>query len=159
VPAFPIANRVDFRRQSEPTPKSSATTKAVPVEYAGRSLWLRAESLAVLLCAVWLYAQSGQGWLLFALAFAVPDLSLVVHAVSRRAGAVVYNLAHSYVLGVGLGALGFTSSGSYLLPLALTWIAHISFDRLIGLPYPMDVRAEEHAVRRRSVKADDGGLL
>jgi hypothetical protein len=100
-------------------------------------------------CAVWLYAQYGQGWLLFALAFAVPDLALVVHAVSRRAGAVVYNLAHSYVLGVGFAALGFNSSGSYLLPLALTWIAHISFDRLIGLPYPMDVRAEEHAVRRR----------
>jgi hypothetical protein len=58
-----------------------------------------------------LYTQYGWRGLFCALAFAVPDVSLVVHVVSRRAGAVVYNLAHSYVPGVGFAALGCNTPG------------------------------------------------
>jgi uncharacterized protein DUF4260 len=103
-----------------------------------------------------LYAQYGRGWLLFALFFVLPDLSLAVHVVSRRVGAIVYNLTHSYVVGVGLTAMGVASSDSSLLPLALTWVAHISFDRLIGLPYPMGVDAGEDGARLR--EHQDGRL-
>jgi hypothetical protein len=60
---------------------------------AQRSLWLRAESLAVLAGVVWLYAQHGGGWLLFALLFVVPDFSLLAGVASRALGAAVYNVA------------------------------------------------------------------
>jgi Domain of unknown function (DUF4260) len=150
VPAFPSASDRVVRFSSEPESTSpSGSTRIAAVARVRRRLWLRTESLVVLLCAVWLYAQYGRGWLLFTLFFVLPDLSLGVYVVSRRVGAIVYNLTHSYVVGVGLTAIGFASSGSYLLPLALTWVAHISFDRLIGLPYPMGVDAGEDGTRRR----------
>jgi uncharacterized protein DUF4260 len=157
VPAFPSASDqvVRFGYEPESTSQSGAT-RTPAVARVRRSPWLRTESLAILLCAVWLYAQYGRGWLLFALFFVLPDLSLAVHVVSRRVGAIVYNLTHSYVVGVGLTAMGVASSDSSLLPLALTWVAHISFDRLIGLPYPMGVDAGEDGARLR--EHQDGRL-
>jgi Domain of unknown function (DUF4260) len=142
-----------FSYEPESRPQSSDTRTAA-VTHVRPSLWLRTESLAVIVCAIWLYAQYGRGWLLFVLFFALPDLSLGVHVVSRRVGNVIYNLAHSYVVGVGLTAIALYTSRSYFLPLALTWIAHISFDRLIGLPFPMGVHAVERSAPRRD---QDGG--
>ena len=70
---------------------------------------------------MWLYAQYGAGWLLFVLLFAIPDLSLLTGVVSRDAAAAVYNVAHSYVLGVGLAVVGFYISDHSVLALALAW--------------------------------------
>ena len=121
-----------------------------------QSLWLRAESLAILVGTLWLYGHYGAGWLLFALFFAVPDLSLLTGVVSRYAAAAVYNVAHSYVVGVGLALVGFYTSDHSVLALALAWMAHISFDRLIGLAYPMSV----HAVMRAGHRQEhQGGLI
>lgn len=99
-------------------------------------LWLRLEGLCVLAAAAYAYAHSGRSWLLFAALFLVPDLSFAGYAAGPRAGAIVYNLAHSYagplILGVAAAATGTT------LAWALIWTAHIGFDRALGygLKYP-----------------------
>jgi hypothetical protein len=99
-------------------------------------LWLRLEGLCVLAAAAYAYARSGHSWLLFAALFFVPDISFAGYAAGPRAGAIVYNLAHSYagplVLGVAAAATGTT------LAWALIWTAHIGFDRAMGygLKYP-----------------------
>lgn len=100
-------------------------------------LWLRLEGLAALSVSVWLYARYPSSWALFALLFLAPDLSLAGYLAGPRAGASVYNLVHSYTLPLGVLLLGI-SRGNLLVPLALIWTAHISFDRLIGfgLQYP-----------------------
>jgi Domain of unknown function (DUF4260) len=94
-------------------------------------LWLRLEGLAALIVSLWFYARYPGGWLLFVLLFLSPDLSLLVYLAGPRAGTIVYNLAHSYTLPLGVLLMGI-SRGSVFVQLALIWTAHISFDRLIG---------------------------
>lgn len=101
-------------------------------------LWLRLEGLAVLGGSVSLYAQHGRGWLLFLLLFLAPDLSLGGYLADSRAGAAIYNIAHSYVLPVGIALAASLWGPAEALPFVLIWTAHIGFDRLLGygLKYP-----------------------
>jgi uncharacterized protein DUF4260 len=100
-------------------------------------LWLRLEGLAALIVSLWLYARYPGGWLLFALLFLTPDLSLLAFVAGPRAGAIVYNMMHSYTLPLGVLLMSI-GRGSVFVQLPLIWTAHISFDRLIGfgLQYP-----------------------
>jgi hypothetical protein len=98
--------------------------------------WLRLEGLMVLLLATYLFAQQRGSWFAFAVLFLAPDVSFIGYLAGPRVGAVLYNLAHSYVGPLILaGALLYTGSG---LALALVWGAHIGFDRALGygLKYP-----------------------
>ena len=101
-------------------------------------LWLRAEGLVVFAAGVWFYARYGQGWGMFALLFLAPDLSFAGYLGGPRVGAVVYNIAHSYVLPIAAGLLAAMTARLDLLPFALIWTAHIGFDRVLGygLKYP-----------------------
>jgi hypothetical protein len=128
---------VVLRRKPE-FAESRSTTRTWSI-LQQRSLWLRAESLALFAGILWLYAQQGRGWLLFVILFLIPDVSLIANVASRHLAAVVYNVAHSYVLGVGLAVVGLHTADDVWLALGLAWNAHISFDRLLGLPYPMNV--------------------
>jgi hypothetical protein len=96
--------------------------------------WLRLEGLAFLVVAVLFYHWSGRSWLLFAALFLVPDLSFAGYLAGPRVGAIVYNLAHSYV---GPLALLVANGGEpWMFP--YIWIAHVAFDRVLGygLKYP-----------------------
>jgi hypothetical protein len=92
--------------------------------------WLRIEGLAVLALAVLLYARGGHSWLTFAVLFLAPDLSLAAYLGGARAGAVGYNLAHSYVGPVLAAALAVLTGRPPVV--ALLWAAHIGFDRALG---------------------------
>ena len=98
----------------------------------GVRLMLRLEALAILLVATTaFFAGGGNPWL-YALAFFAPDLSFAGYAVNARAGALVYNTAHSYVLAAVLGGLGWLLGLDLLWQLALVFAAHIGFDRSLG---------------------------
>jgi hypothetical protein len=98
--------------------------------------WLRAEGLVVLACASWLYAEADYSWILFAVLFFVPDVSFAGYLAGPKAGAVVYNAAHSYVGPIAVALVSLTSGRT--AELALIWAAHIGFDRVLGygLKYP-----------------------
>jgi hypothetical protein len=93
---------------------------------------LRLEGTAVLVMAMWAYAQLGFGWLAFALLLLWPDLAFVVYAINPHWGSIVYNLLHSYSLPLGLTAVAFTLSWSIGLQIAIIWLAHIGMDRTVG---------------------------
>lgn len=57
---------------------------------------LRLEGLCVLIAASIAYSRFGLGWGTFALFFLTPDISLLGYLAGPQAGAVSYNLAHSY---------------------------------------------------------------
>ena len=99
-------------------------------------MWLRLEGLGALALATLLYHQGGHSWILYALLFLVPDLSLLSYLAGPRAGAIVYNLAHSYAA-PAVAALLAVLAGSPPAA-ALIWAAHIGFDRALGygLKYP-----------------------
>jgi hypothetical protein len=98
--------------------------------------WLRLEGLMAFLLATYLYDQAGGSWLAFLLLFLVPDVSFAGYLAGPRVGAVVYNVAHSYVGPLALVAILLMSGLE--LPLTLVWVAHIGFDRALGygLKYP-----------------------
>ena len=99
---------------------------------------LRLEGLALFLFAVFFYRELQQGWLMFALLFLVPDLSMLGYLANPRAGALLYNAFHTYVGPVVL-ILGATTIGvSQGWPLenvfvaGSIWLAHIGLDRALG---------------------------
>ena len=93
---------------------------------------LRAEAAIVLVAALIIYRQLSSGWLLFAILFLTPDLAMLGYLRNRRTGAALYNIGHTYVLPAALGGYGYISGDSLSISLALIWIAHIGFDRLLG---------------------------
>jgi hypothetical protein len=99
---------------------------------------LQLEAAVVLAAASIAYAQIGRGWAIFALLFLVPDFSMLGYLGGRKLGASIYNLAHTYMLPAALAAYGLFQSQPLALDVALIWIAHIGFDRLLGfgLKYP-----------------------
>lgn len=101
-------------------------------------VWLRLEGLTVLVAAVLAYGRLDGGWLRFALLFLVPDLSMLAYLAGPRIGAAAYNALHSYVGPLLLGIAGVLGGASDAVALALVWIAHIGFDRVLGygLKYP-----------------------
>jgi len=117
--------------------------------------WLRFEGLAVLVAAVFFYREQRLSWLLFAVLFLVPDLSLLGYLAGSRAGAVAYNVAHSYLLPLLLLIASLFAGHRVLTLYALIWMAHIGFDRMVGygLKYPWGF-GDTHLGRIGKAKAD-----
>lgn len=103
---------------------------------------LHVEGGAVLLLAGILYHQSQGGWLLFALLFLVPDLFMIGYLFSKRAGAILYNLAHTYTVPLLWLVVVWANGPIWYRWLGLIWMAHIGWDRLIGygLKYETDFK-------------------
>jgi len=99
---------------------------------------LHFEGATVLALSIWSYHGSHGNWFLFALLFLAPDLSMVGYAVNARAGSITYNAIHTYVGPLLLGGYALVTSHTTMFQVALIWIAHIGFDRLLGygLKYP-----------------------
>jgi uncharacterized protein DUF4260 len=99
---------------------------------------LHLEGFAVLVGALALYFDAGYGWLLLVVLFLAPDLSMVGYLGGPRAGALVYNLAHTYAGPIALGLVGVLGDVDLATQLALIWLAHIGLDRMLGygLKYP-----------------------
>ena len=95
-------------------------------------LWLNLEDLVVLAATILAYISSGHSWWMFAAFFLVPDLSMLAYIFGRKVGAVVYNIAHSYTVPLGLAAYGIIAPEPLVMAPAIIWGAHIAVDRLLG---------------------------
>jgi hypothetical protein len=62
-----------------------------------------------------------------------PDLGLLGYLRSKRAGAVAYDLTHTYLPPATLGVAGVVTGSGLAAVLALVWFAHIGMDRALGL--------------------------
>ncbi len=102
--------------------------------------WLRLEGLALLGSAVIGFGVTGQPWWLFVALLLAPDLGAIGYLVSRRAGAVAHNVAHTTVMPLALLCAGYVQHSTVVLAIALVWLAHIGMDRTMayGLRYPDD---------------------
>ncbi|MEU3185075.1 DUF4260 domain-containing protein [Streptomyces sp. NPDC006923] len=111
---------------------------ATPGVVNGRPLtWLRIEGLAVAGAALAVFATTGYAWWLVPALFLVPDLSWLGYLAGPRAGAWIYNLAHTaplplalLVAGAGWHISAFTVAGA-------VGLFHLGLDRLMtyGLKY------------------------
>jgi Domain of unknown function (DUF4260) len=57
---------------------------------------------------------------------------MLAYLVGPRAGALAYNLVHTYALALPLALAGFALDSPVASALALILIAHIGFDRMLG---------------------------
>jgi Domain of unknown function (DUF4260) len=103
------------------------------------AIFLRLESLVIVIAAVALYFDGDYAVWAFLVFLLAPDLSFAGYLAGPRVGAVAYNIAHTYAFPVALAA-GCLLAGEGGLPvqIALIWAAHIGIDRVMGygLKYP-----------------------
>ncbi|MBB2972542.1 DUF4260 domain-containing protein [Mesorhizobium sp. RMAD-H1] len=92
----------------------------------------RLESLSLALLALGAYWASGASWWVFAVLILAPDLSFIAYLRGPRMGAVVYNIAHSWIGVVLLAALGWAMNWRICIDIALIWAVHIGVDRALG---------------------------
>lgn len=93
---------------------------------------LRLEGAAAFAAAIALYGHAGFSWLGFVLLFLAPDLAMLAYLVGPRAGALAYNLVHTYAVALPVALAGFALGSTVSYALALIWVGHIGFDRMLG---------------------------
>jgi hypothetical protein len=124
------------------TSRSSAIAPRSAFRGSAVRLILRSEGGAAFVLALAAYQALGFSWWLFAATILLPDLGLIGYVRGPRAGALVYNLVHTYDAPFALALAGWLATAPLLLALAAIWAAHIGFDRLVGygLKSPDDAR-------------------
>ena len=108
---------------------NTATTGAVS---GGARTVLRLEGLALFAGMTLLYWVWEGSWWVYAILFLAPDLSFAGYLAGPKAGAIIYNAAHSYMAPMALMTTGFTLSSPLVLSIAMIWLAHIGIDRALG---------------------------
>jgi hypothetical protein len=108
---------------------AAGTTGAVT---GGLRTLLRLEGLTLFLGMTLLYAVWDGSWWIYAILFLAPDLSFAAYLAGPKAGAIVYNAAHSYMAPMTLMVAGFALDAPLVLSIAMIWLAHIGIDRALG---------------------------
>ncbi|HZP58726.1 MAG TPA: DUF4260 domain-containing protein [Opitutaceae bacterium] len=93
---------------------------------------LQLEGLMAVTVACVAYRQLGASWFEFAVLFLAPDISIASYFFGQNIGAIAYNSGHTYLAPFLLAAIGHLAGLSAIMPIALIWVAHIGFDRLLG---------------------------
>jgi Domain of unknown function (DUF4260) len=99
---------------------------------------LHLESAALFALSLFIYYANGYRWWLFAALFLLPDLSMLGYLIDVKWGSSFYNLVHTMTGPAIVILFCLIRMNLSLLPYALIWVAHISFDRMLGfgLKYP-----------------------
>jgi hypothetical protein len=118
------------------------------MRFLNPKLMLHAEGAVLLAAAIVLYARTDASWWLLLALFFAPDLAMAGYMAGTRTGAVVYNFGHTTALPLVLGLVGVVTDADIATYLALIWLAHIGFDRVLGygLKYPEGFK-ETHLAR------------
>ena len=92
----------------------------------------RVEALAVFLLGIVVYYYNGYSWLTFAILFFLPDAGAIGYLKSYKFGGSMYNLTHLTIWPLVLVAYGFIFDNETAKMIAIIWITHVMFDRLLG---------------------------
>jgi hypothetical protein len=121
------------------------------------SRWIRADATAILIVTLWAVTTTHSSWLWFLTLFLAPDLSMVGYVFGPRVGSITYNAGHLYAWPLALlAAGGLTPHASMVTTVALTWIAHIAFDNVLGyglkLPIGFEYTAHGAIGKARAIR-------
>ena len=77
-------------------------------------------------------------WWVYIIVFFSPDIGMIGYLANTKIGAFTYNSFHHKAVGSILIILGVILTNDYLLFVGLLFLAHSSFDRILGygLKYP-----------------------
>ena len=101
-------------------------------------MWLRTEGAAALFVGSWIYLTQGGPWLLLVPLLLAVDVSMAGYLRGPALGAVLYNVAHNWALGLAVLAIGLAAGSPVALAAGGVLIAHVGMDRAAGygLKYP-----------------------
>ena len=108
------------------------TTSETGAATGGVRTLLRLEGVVLFAGMTMLYALWDGSWWVYAILFLAPDLSFAAYLAAPKAGAIIYNAAHSYLGPVALMTAGFALAAPLTLSIAMIWLAHIGIDRALG---------------------------
>ncbi len=94
--------------------------------------WLRIEGVAAFIAGLGLYGWLGAPWLLVLPLLLVPDISMVGYLRDARLGAMTYNIAHNWAVGLAVLGIGLASDVTAVSVLGAILIAHVGMDRALG---------------------------
>ena len=110
----------------------TSTTSETGAAAGGVRTLLRLEGVVLFAGMTMLYALWDGSWWVYAILFLAPDLSFAGYLAGPKAGAIIYNAAHSYLGPVALMTLGLAMAAPLTLSIAMIWLAHIGIDRALG---------------------------
>ena len=93
---------------------------------------VKLEELAQVLLSIYLFSLLPFAWWGYPLFFFAPDLSMVGMLLSKRIGALTYNLIHHKALALGAYILGSLLGVPILSLIGVLLFGHSSFDRVLG---------------------------
>ena len=93
---------------------------------------LRLEGAAAFGAGIALFLANGGPWLALIPLLLVPDVSMVGYLRDPKLGAVLYNLAHQWAIGLVVLGLGLLSGQGWLILAGAVLIAHVGMDRAFG---------------------------
>lgn len=94
-------------------------------------LKLESVGLFLLFTCAYFHLYSGT-WGFYLAIFLLPDLSFTLFLITKRLGAIAYNILHHQGVLVLLFLLGFLIKEDILMKVALIFLAHSTFDRVAG---------------------------
>jgi len=97
----------------------------------------RIEGMFVFIACLLFYNSFAQSWVLFLILFLLPDLSMLGYLINQEKGAIIYNQGHWYGWAIIAGTYGAITGSIFALSIALTWAAHIGFDRMLGYGFKL----------------------
>jgi hypothetical protein len=95
-------------------------------------VWLAIDDLAIFIAAVAFCFYTHAPWYVFALMALAPDIGMLGYLAGNKIGAICYNAVHIYAVPLVIGCFGLANGSSVLQAVALVWIAHIAWDRMLG---------------------------
>lgn len=93
---------------------------------------LNLEELAQFLLSIMLFSRMEYAWWIFPALLLVPDLSMLGYLANPRIGAIIYNIFHHKLLGIGLFIIGIWFSLSALALAGVILFGHAAMDRIFG---------------------------
>ena len=94
--------------------------------------WLRAEGVTAFVAGLALYGWLGGWWLAVVPLLLLPDASMIGYLRGPRLGAITYNLAHNWALGLAVLGLGLATDLTGIALAGAILIAHTGMDRALG---------------------------
>ena len=94
-------------------------------------LKLESAGLFILFTGAYFHFYSGT-WGLYLALFFIPDLSIAFFLITKKIGAIAYNIFHHQGVLVLLFLIGFYVKEDSIMKVAVIFLAHPTFDRVAG---------------------------
>jgi hypothetical protein len=84
------------------------------------------------LCAYFLFGRFDAPWWVLPIFILGPDVSMIGYLINPRIGSVAYNVAHTFIVAIAIGAAGVILENNLIVMTGLILAGHSGMDRAFG---------------------------